>query len=359
MHLNKYIVGLLALNCSFFACPQASAQTEVEPFVPGATLEGVNYFLPKTALRMVIEVEKNVVTPGELNKYAFRYMRLNDVPSEQSTTYTIKSISMVPYGVIDNKKAINIKVKSKTIAPLVTLTADGILLSVNKDVQQPALPDVPANVPAAQPVNPRDYMTQEMLAASSTSKLAELCAQEIYDIRESRNDLVRGEADNTPKDGAQLQLMLSQLDLQAKALESLFKGTTSTSTEYHTLNVIPEKEGEAILLRFSQKLGIVDADDLSGEPVYIGISPVSSLPARAEDPDVAKKKAKQEKGLYYNVPTRESVKIYSAQSVYAQQEMPFAQFGTTEILSDALFNKGASTKVSFFPETGGIEKLEQ
>lgn len=338
----------------------ATAQTEVTPFIPGATLDGVNYFLPKTALRMVVEIEKTVVTPGELNKYAFRYMRLDNVPTQESVTYTIKGITMAPYGVIDSKKAINIKVKSKTIAPLVTLSSDGILLAINKEVQQPSLPDIPADIPATEGINPRDFMTQEMLAANSTAKLAELCAQEIYDIRESRNELIRGEADNTPKDGAQLQLMLSQLDQQAKALESLFKGTTSTSTEYKVLNVVPEQEGEFILCRFSQRFGIVAHNDLAGAPIYLSITPLSPLPAHIEDPVTTKKKAKIDKGVFYNIPVREALKIYDNDGhTYSQAEYAMGQFGTTEILSDALFNKNVTTKVSFFPESGAIEKLEQ
>lgn len=337
----------------------ANAQTEVAPFVPGSTLDGVNYFMPKTALRLVVEIEKTVVKPGDLSKYAFRYLRLNDVPTQESVSYTIKGIRTAQYGVADSKKAYNIKVKSKTIAPLVTLTNDGILLSVNKEVEQPTLPEIPSDIPAQALVNPRDYMTQEMLAASSTAKLAELCAQEIYDIRESRNELIRGEADNTPKDGAQLQLMLNQLDLQAKALESLFKGTISTSTEYKVLAIVPEQEGEMMLCRFSKKLGLVDADNYAGAPVYISLTPVGTKPASVSDPETDKKKAKMDKGLYYNVPMREAVKIYDMEKTYCQGEFSMGQFGSTEILSDVLFNKNASTKVSFFPENGGIIKLEQ
>lgn len=335
------------------------AQTETETFIPGSTLEGVNYFLPRTALRVIVETEKTVVTPGDLNKYAFRYLRLNDVPTTPSTSYTIKSIKVDTYGIVDKNKAYNVKVKSKTIAPLVTLTPDGILLSVNKEVVQPTMSNVPANVPAPQTVNPRDFMSQEILAASSSSKMAELCAQEIYDIRESRNSLVRGEADNLPKDGAQLQIMLNQLDQQASALEQLFKGTVSKSTEYKVLYVCPQQEGEGILFRFSQKLGALDANDMAGAPVYINLAPVAPLPQAVNDEDAAKKKAKMEKGIYYNVPVREMLTVYDNTQKYVQMETTMAQFGTTEILSDALFNKGVNTKVSFFPQTGGIEKLEQ
>lgn len=338
----------------------AVAQTELTSFVPGSTLEGVCYFLPKTALRLVVEVEKTTVKPGELSKYAYRYLRLNDVPREESTTYQLKSIKVDTYGVPDSRKAYSVKVKSKTIAPLVGLTNDGVLLSINREAESvPELPAVPADVAAPQPVDARRYYTQEMLAAGSTSKLAELISQEIYDIRESRNELVRGEADNTPKDGAQLQLMLNQLDQQATAFESLFKGTVSRSTQYVVLTIVPEEEKEVIAFRLSKHLGVVASNDLSGEPFYLNVEPLQNLPARVVDPDVEKKKAKTEKGVFYNVPAREAVSIYTDEQNYVRLECPMAQFGTTELLSDALFNKNATTKVTFYPQTGAIDKLEQ
>ena len=69
-------------------------------------------------------------------------------------------------------------------------------------------------VPAQKKVNPKDFLTEEILMASSTAKMAELVAKEIYNIRESKNALVRGQADNMPKDGAQLKLMLDNLEEQ-------------------------------------------------------------------------------------------------------------------------------------------------
>lgn len=335
------------------------AQTEVDKFVPGSTLDGVNYFLPQTALRLIVETEETVTTPGALAKYAQHYLRLNDVPMQVSTRHTIKNILMEEYGQPDHNKAINVKVKSKTIAPLVTLSQDGLLLAINKEVKQQKLSDIPADIPAAPAVDPREYMTQEMLRAGSLAKQAELIAQEIYDIRESRNALIRGEADNTPKDGAQLQLMLQQLDEQANALESFFKGTTQTSTHYTVLYVLPTAESEQIIARFSSRIGLVDKDDLSGTPIYMKLQPQSKIPATVQNESTDKKKSKMVKGVYYNVPVRERVSIYNNEQTFLQKDVAMAQFGTTEILSDILFNKGATTRVSFFQQTGGIEKLEQ
>lgn len=354
MKRTLFIIGMM------LTCALSKAQTEVGNFIPGSTLDGVNYFLPQTALRITVVAEKAVVTPGELNKYAFRYLRLKDVPTESNTTWTIKSITLEPYGVPDKGKAYNIKVKSKTVAPLVGLTHDGILLSINAEAEETMLPAIPQGTPATAVLNPKQYMNQEMLSAGSTAKLAELCAQEIYDIRESRNALVRGEADNTPKDGAQLKLMLDQLDIQDRALSQLFSGSKQTSTEVFSFNYLPSKETERdVLFRFSQYSGVVDKEDLSGQPVYISIKNNGSLPAIEENPEIDKKKAKMERGIYYNVPARETISVFDLNHSYASLECSMGQFGTTEILSDILFDKRPTTRVTFYQENGGVKKLEQ
>ena len=354
------LIALAIFSPFTFNLSPLSAQTEVADFVPGSTLDGVNYFMPQTALRITVVAEKTVTTPGELNKYAFRYLRLNDVPTTTMTEWTIKNVTIEPYGVPDQKKAYNIKVKSKTVAPLVSLTHDGILLAINAEAQEETLPDLPQGTPAPTLPNPKQYMNQEILSAGSTAKMAELCAQEIYDIRESRNALVRGEADNTPKDGQQLQLMLGQLDTQAQALESLFSGTRQTSTEVFSLVYLPTQETERdILFRFSQITGVVDKDDLSGQPIYISIKNTGSLPQKQDNPEADKKKAKMEKGIYYNVPAREAVTVFDLNKTYQQIECSMGQFGYTEILSDVLFDKKITTKVTFYQENGAVKKLEQ
>ncbi len=130
-------------------------------------------------------------------------------------------------------------------------------------------------------LNPRDYMTQEILTASSISKQAELTAAEIYDIRESRSALAKGEADNMPKDGEQLKLMIDNLNTQERALLQLFKGTETTETRSFDFVYIPTEDKEEVLFRFSKKLGAVNADNLAGEPIYISIKDKHTVPTPA------------------------------------------------------------------------------
>lgn len=337
----------------------AGAQTEVAPYQPGVTPDGVTYYLPRTAFRVVATAEKTVYTPGEFNKYADRYLRLKGIEEEPYTCWTLKTLSVEPYGVPDKDKLYTIRLKNRTIAPLVDLTEEGILLSINTEGEEEVLPPLPQRTQPAKRLNPRDFMNQEMLATGTTAKMAELVAQEIYEIRESRNALVRGEADNTPKDGAQLKLMLDQLNVQETALLQLFKGVTETTTEVFELHFDPSAEMEKeVLFRFSKKLGWVDKDDLSGAPIYLSIQNQQALPEPVEDEKTAKKKAKMETGVFFNVPGRATICLSDAERTLFKGDYTLAQFGHVEVLSELLFNKKTDTRVTFYNTTGGVRHIE-
>lgn len=340
------------------------AQTEVEPYAPGLTAEGLTYTLPQTSFRVTVTAEKTVTTPGDLHEYAFRYLRLKDVPSVSNTQWKVKSVTLEPYGVPDPRKLYSIKFKSadKTSAHLARLTRDGILLAVNTDqAEEPALSPLPEGTPAIAPLDANKYLNMEILSAETTTKKAELCAQLIYELRESRNALIKGEAENTPKDGQQLKLMLDQLDLQANAISQLFEGYQGTSTHVFSFTYTPASAtGQDILFRISPTTGIVDADDLAGSPVYVRLRNTESLPAPVPAPVAAgKKKEKPETGLYYNVPARVDISVFDNTQEYYHQEVPMGQFGNVEILSHILFDKKTTTRVTFNPTTGGIKAIEK
>lgn len=336
----------------------ATAQTTVSPYTPGVTVEGVTYYLPQTAIRVVVTAEKQTFTPGELNKYAYKYMRLADAGNEPFTQWHIKDINMETYGVPDPQKAYSIRLEKRTVAPLVSLTKDGILLSINTETEEKSLMPLPEVTSSKPHPNPKDFMNQDILVAASKAKVAELVAEEIYDIRESRSALIKGEADNTPKDGAQLQIMLNQLNLQEKALTQLFLGKTDTCTEVFTIELTPtECTDKTILFRFSEKLGRVDKDDLAGEPVYLTLKDMNTVPEPVMDEKTEKKKSKMEQGVYYNVPERIGITVFSPSRTYCKGEYPMGQFGNVEILSNVLFDKKTTTKVTFHQDNGGIQQL--
>ena len=356
-----------------FTFSPLAAQTVSSVYQPGVTTEGAVYFLPKTAVSVTVQVEKTTYTPGDFCQYAERFLRIKDVSPTPSVGYRIIAIRQEAVAVPDTAKRYAVKFDAKTSAANVRLTDDGILLAINteeggtrneerdytdnKNLQRGYSPSSfllprPSNKP-----NPRQYMNEETLAAGSTAKMAELTAQDIYEIRESRNLLVRGQADNMPKDGEQLRLMLNQLDMQNQALTSLFTGTYDRDTIQQVFTIVPsQSESREVIFRFSEKLGLVDADDLAGVPYYIYIEDLDTVPK--PEPMDPKKKLKPFSGIYVNIPGRLRSTISNAQGMIVANEYPAGQFGNVELLSGALFNKRYTTRLRLNPLSGAIDHLD-
>ena len=352
--MRKILLVFFTFHCSLLT---TLAQTAVSTYLPGVTPEGAIYLLPKTGIRIAVQVEKTTYAPGELCKYAERYLRIKDVSPTPSVNYRITDIRQEAYAVADTSKHYAIKFDAKTAATNVRLSDDGILLGINTDPQPQSKSLSTSHPPLSTKIDPRQYMNEETLAAGSTAKMAELIAQDIYEIRESRNLLVRGQADNMPKDGEQLRLMLNQLDKQDQAMTSLFIGITEKDTTEHTITVIPDKmSDQQVLFRFSQKLGLLESDDFAGLPYYYKVEDLKTVPpVEVIDP---KKKNKPAPGVYVNVPGKLRSTISDAKGVISTAEFPAGQFGNVELLSGALFNKRYTTRLWLNPLSGAVEKID-
>ena len=335
------------------------AQTEVTAGVMRGKDYGVTYCLPKTEIELTIQVSKHSYQPGEFCKYADRYLRLDKVSASPYEYWTLDKVQTKVVGVPDNSKVYFVKLKDKSSAPLMELTEEGVVRSINhpysggKKAQQQTQEEA---TPKKQLPDPKSFLTEEILTANSTAKMAELVAQEIYDIRESRNALLRGEADNTPKDGAQLQIMLDNLQLQEEALTGMFAGREKKESKSYTIRITPREMKDEVAFRFSRKLGLVDKEDLAGEPAYLSITDLKSIhiPPVVE----SEKKEKSLEGVAYNVPGRGHVVLTYNNSTLYDGEQQFTQFGIVEYLAAVLFNKNATTKVRFHVSTGALEKVE-
>ena len=322
-------------------------------------IEGTSYYLPKTAMKFTLTVEKTQYEPGQFAGYAQRYMKQDDVQLEASTTYRIVDTRMHNIAMPDTAKHFTLSLDKRYTISTVERTDNGQLLAINaepKRVTEPA-PFVPARKLRA--LNPRDFMNEDMLTAGSTAKMAQLIAQEIYDIRDSRNQLQRGQAEFMPADGQQLRIMMDGLNTQERALRQVFEGTTVKDTTEVTLVFVPtENVDRQLFFRFSRHFGLVDNDDLSGVPYYITVY----TDAKATDDGEAQKKEKKDKddiGLVVNTPQKVRATLYCENKVVDSYEFNAGQFGGTESLSGALFGKKLTTQIVLNPITGGIETIKE
>lgn len=349
--MKKIIIaaGLLLATSTY-------AQTEVSVGVTRGKDYGVVYALPQTQIELELKTNKVSYTPGEFSKYADRYLRLTNVVGDPYEYWELVGVTIKPVGVPNSAATYFVKLRDKTVAPLIELTEDGIVKSINIPYSGKKAEAVKPTLTPKKKVNPREFLTEEILMTNSTAKMAELVAKEIYNIRESKNALLRGQADNTPSDGAQLKIMLDNLNLQEEAMTEMFSGTSEKEEKTFIVRITPDKEmNNEIAFRFSKKLGVVANNDLAGAPYYINVKDLKSVTIPAEDP----KKKKELEGIAYNVPGKALVTLTHANQKLYEEEVPVTQFGVVEFLAPVLFNKNSTIKVLFDPTTGALIKVDR
>jgi hypothetical protein len=358
----KFINNLLFLLLFVFAT--AGAQTKVVKMnATKSTDYGVEYFLPKTVLMVEVSYSKITQKAGPYAKYAERFLGLDEksVISEDVVYYTLDKASVESKGVPDKKEAYLIEFKAKTTSSFVYLTEDGMICTINADyvpevVQKQANPIGATKLPA---VSAHSVYTEEYLRAGSTLKMAEVASKQIYKLRESRTDILTGDADNPPRDGEGMKIVLENLEAQEKTLTELFTGTTTIETMTSEFEVEPLAEiNKEVLFRFSKYLGIVEANDLSGNPVYINVKQIESK----EEPEVVdlKKKGKEQASIVFNVPGKGAVELFFGVNSLYKNTFQIVQFGEKQILATSLFDdKKAPVKIYFYPNTGSIKQIIQ
>lgn len=370
----KPILFISALLCSCFL----AAQTEVSVYGSDkAQAEGITYMLPKNRITVTVTAVKRTYTPGRYCRYAEEYLRLPNVQPESSEQWELRKVEAYCSAVPDAQKAFFIRLQGKSITSRAQLSPDGMLLAIND--QQDYTPSTGPQPLKAEPkkqLRPEDYYTEDIIRASSAMATARLIADEIYQIRERRNDLTRGELENMPQDGASMQLIIDQLNEQETALTSVFCGTTQEEVKQFTFVVEPNAEvDEDVLFRFSRKLGVVDADNLAGEPVYYSLKSQHTVPDKTprteeEQKRVEKMQKEAEKrakkgesqlmeGVMYNVPERVDFAIYTSERDLFAAEYKIAQMGNMDVLLNELFDKKSLFHVLFNPDDGSLLKVWQ
>lgn len=337
-----------------------NAQNTVRKEAVKANDFGVTYTLPKSAPEITIDYSKKTKTAGEFYKYAERYLSISDPIVENSVEYEINAIEAETVGIPDTKNTFLVELRPGTPAAYVTLTDDGMICAINTDYKFPEkAKETKVQLPK-KALDARQYFTEEILRAGSSAKQAELVAKQIYKIRESRNDILTGDADNMPPDGDAYKLVMQQLDEQEAALTQLFLGKEEIVAMKKTIRIdLGDKEiPEMIVCRFSKKLGVVESNDLAGEAIYLSLKSREPLqPLTLSDKDAKEREKKFEKGIVYNIPGKATLQIEYNNKVYVNKECDVIQFGTQDVLGQKLFgDKNNPLKVVFHPSLGAIKQ---
>ena len=193
--------------------------------------------------------------------------------------------------------------------------------------------------------------------AGSVAKMAEGAAKQIYRIRETRLNILAGDVEHVPADGKAMELVLNELDKQEQALVALFVGKTQVTRHTHTVRYVPgESVEKEVVCRLSAHNGIVDKNDLSGEPLYLTLvaKKQTLLPAGYID-----KNTPLLSQIHYNLPGEAQVTLTFKGKQMAEQTVAVAQYGVAVPLVQDLFTGRAIPKIKISAETGNILEIRR
>lgn len=344
----------LILTLGLFTALGVYAQETVKVTANKFNGYGIVYTLPKTAIDVRATVTRSVEKPGPFAQFAQKYLGQSPTVTQERTVWKIENVDILPKGIADPEKRYAIQLKKENRTAFY-LNEEGMLVSINRAPAPASTRPAPSPEKAAkkeqkQAAEYAQLYTETMLISSSTRNMAEAAAQQIYLLREYRLDLLTGNSDEIPQ-GQSFEILLREMDKREALLTSLFLGTVETETLVEDIVIDPENKN-SVAFRFSERKGILPADDLSGEPIYVS----TEVKEVIEAPTDSKGKviAPASNALVYITPGKADVKVSYKGEALCQKEIPMAQLGAAYGIDPSVFNGSGAVEATFCPESGAL-----
>jgi len=352
--MKSIYLTISILSLSLLSFSQITTQPLSKTNDPSA---GWIYSLPKTEITVEVETRKTIETPGIYGPYAERFLGLTNVCQAENIRYEIIGIKISTNAKVDLQNTyIILSGKGKNV-PAIDISPEGFLSSIGdknglerpiSQTEKQTKPDLTTSYQSQE----TSITTQEMQQASSTIKIAELAAAQLFNLRDSRLNLLTQDLDKTPADGRSYEIILSELNRMEKYYRELFTGKKVESTEIKTFKLDPQKNGEEILFRFSQLKGVLEASNLGGNPVFVQLKKEVGTLADLVKPLPENDKMKF--SLYYRIPGKAQIQITDGATVFCNEEIPVAQFGKVVTLP-----AGTIKSAQLCTKTGALMHLEK
>lgn len=359
---------------------------------------GIIYNLPKSKIFVVVEVNKIVENKGPYSEFTQKYLgSLKNTVSENKTTFQIADISFHTVPIPDTSCIFVINSNENGLLYGIHQSEEGFLYSINMPEIDPINFDFDV---FGNSNNKKDSekLTFNNLTSEKNYKVVydTIYREEVYDtiirkipilkknvilktpeeqakdladqillLRDDRAALLVGEGDSDfLPEGEALKLMLDGLDKLEKEYLSMFMGKIDTIKHTYTFSYIPGNNDfykKIVLFKFSQKSGVLPADNLYGIPVYLELKADEYI-------QIVKKyqhtqflyekveKVENKAGLYYRIPQKALFSILFNSQIIAQKAYMVPQLGTIEALPAETFKK--DVKIEFYSNLGSIKKIE-
>ena len=360
-------IGLVFLTSTLFAGPKDDKKKEV-PGASATPTEGVIYSLPETGIRVYIKATRERFVNGPFYLYAPKMLGIENAPSASSDRWNMDEMRIEAFSEPDPDQ---VHKALGQAAQLVSLTESGILAGINTTVQvkesciltQQFLTKNLDNQVKFTDMSIWSYFPQsdstksfKMVSGNIEQKAAE-AAETIFNLRNSRFNLLTNANDEPLPDGKSFEVMAEELGKMEENYLSLFIGKSSKQTYNFSFEYIPGSKtmkGE-VFFRFSEDRGVLPKSDLSGRPIVIEVNKSEDLASKqsvlssSENPEAGKS------GIFYRMPGMAEIRILDGSTQLAGARVPIAQFGTTAPIPENLLD--GNYKLEFYPNTGAIKSI--
>ncbi|MDR2848807.1 MAG: DUF4831 family protein [Bacteroidales bacterium] len=341
--MNK-ILYIVTIACLFTACT-ATNKTTISPYSGSTGHNALVYGLPQTRLYFEVEIVKTFVKKGPYAEYATRMLGLQDVPLKDAESWKISSIRIYDKQEVDNTQLyalsfidypqnINHLLKFTKSGMILDASADNVLVnsrfsgSISDDIR---FMNTVINSTVTEKVDTfyktiltdtafvRIPVLQRKVLGKTTEDQAREAADQIFNIRKGRLDVITANLDHIP-DGNALKLMLDAIDLQEQQLLSLFSGARAESRYVYTYSALPEEAGTTTpLFYFSEKTGIVAPTASGAKAVWYktGDADIPSNSNLSQTTNV----------VYYRIPQIVEISAGTDKTTMVSKQKEIFQFG--------------------------------
>ncbi|MBR4756596.1 MAG: DUF4831 family protein [Bacteroidales bacterium] len=258
----------------------------------------VSYALPQTTITLEVEAVREQFYAGPYAKFAQKYLGV-DARQEDQATCKLSSVKMVPCIEADQNYRYFVT-PDKNSMSFLALTAQG-LIAVNdgafgngsewrfasqaggdfsdKGVSSNLTSEATTLIRGVD--GNRVAIQQNMVVQKPLEQRAKEAAEMIFDLRKKRVQIVTGDTDATYS-GEAMGAALAEIAALEKEYMSMFIGYSDFQTQKLKCDVVPEKDRKSqtyVAFRLSDADGIVSADNVSGKPYLLELTPQAVSPA--------------------------------------------------------------------------------
>ncbi len=372
---NKFLSGILlpaALALLTFSCQAPMLQTRVEKASDaGQAGEGFVYVLPRTSVRVSLQITRTIEKKGPFYDYREKYLGIDEGVAADLVSWSISDIRIGTHAEVDPDEYYVVQSTGDLHSGYLKLSRAGLVLTAEQDLADELGTTQPVVRTPAEPVFYQDmsvsppnevttewsYKIQETDSGfvrvpysfekvnwKSEEEKASEAAELIQKIRKRRLRLVTGQKDFYPE-GTALETALAEMKRLEENYLALFLGKTYTEqfvVDYDVVPTMTSIQTATILCRFSEEHGLVDQADRTGVPVALDIRPESLTPPLKQFSPEHTLPEEESAGafLVYRVPDIATIRVTTGKEVLAARRALVYQLGKKVSLPAAVVGQG-------------------